>query len=418
MSPRTIIILAAVAPAMTLATAASAAPILGVNNYGYNANAGSWRVDRHPRYLGDVNGDERADIVGFGNAGVYVSLSNGNGTFTQPSLVVNNFGYNAGTWRVARHPRFLAELDANEAIDIVGFGNAGVWTAMNNGNGGFLNPSLVVANFGYEAGTWRVTRHPRLMGDLNDDDAEDIVGFGNAGVWVSMNDGDGNFDAPYLALNTFGYDAGGWRVTRHPRMLCDVNADGAEDICGFGDAGLWIAINDGDGTFQSPYLAIDTFGYVAGGWRENRHPRFMGDLNDDGADDVVGFGDAGMYVAMNDGDGNFGQAVLALNTFGYVAGGWRVERHPRMLAELNGDGALDVVGFGNAGVYVALNMGNGTFQAPFLAVANYGYVAGGWRVNRHPRFMADVTGDGRDDIVGFGNDGVWVSINSGQGTFL
>jgi hypothetical protein len=36
-----------------------------------------------------------------------------------------------------------------------------------------------------------------------------------------------------------------------------------------------------------------------------------------------------------------------------------------------------------------------------------GYEAGGWRVERHPRFLADTTGDGCGDIVGFGNDGVW-----------
>jgi hypothetical protein len=47
--------------------------------------------------------------------------------------------------------------------------------------------------------------------------------------------------------------------------------------------------------------------------------------------------------------------------------------------------------------------------APQLLVRNYGYNAGGWRVDRHPRFLADVTGDGRADIVGFGYAGVYVS---------
>jgi hypothetical protein len=32
--------------------------------------------DRFPRELADVNGDQRADIVGFGNDGVFVSESN------------------------------------------------------------------------------------------------------------------------------------------------------------------------------------------------------------------------------------------------------------------------------------------------------------------------------------------------------
>lgn len=47
-----------------------------------------------------------------------------------------------------------------------------------------------------------------------------------------------------------------------------------------------------------------------------------------------------------------------------------------------------------------------TFAAPQLAVANFAVNAGGWRVDRHPRLLADVTGDGRPDIVGFGDGGV------------
>ena len=112
-----------------------------------------------------------------------------------------------------------------------------------------------------------------------------------------------------------------------------------------------------------------------------------------------------------------GRRTLVVGNFGYNAGGWRVEKHPRFLADLTGDGRADIVGFGNAGVWVSRNNGNGTFQAPTLVVANFGYNAGGWRVEKHPRFLADLTGDGRADIVGFGNAGVWVSLNNGNGTF-
>jgi hypothetical protein len=52
-----------------------------------------------------------------------------------------------------------------------------------------------------------------------------------------------------------------------------------------------------------------------------------------------------------------------------------------------------------------------------LVVSNFGFSAGGWRVERHPRFLADLTGDGRADIVGFGDGGVWVSLNNGNGGF-
>jgi hypothetical protein len=50
---------------------------------------------------------------------------------------------------------------------------------------------------------------------------------------------------------------------------------------------------------------------------------------------------------------------------------------------------------------------NGTYGPVQLAIANFGYTAGGWRVDRHPRFLADTNGDGLLDIVGFGNAGVW-----------
>jgi hypothetical protein len=44
---------------------------------------------------------------------------------------------------------------------------------------------------------------------------------------------------------------------------------------------------------------------------------------------------------------------------------------------------------------------------PQMVVANFAYTAGGWRVERHPRFLADLTGDGRAEVVGFGDAGVW-----------
>jgi hypothetical protein len=324
-----------------------------------------------------------------------------------PQMVVANFAYTAGGWRVERHPRFLADLTGDGRADIVGFGDAGVWVALNNGNGTFQAPQMVVANFAYNAGSWRVERHPRFLADLTGDGRADIVGFGNAGVWVALNNGNGTFQAPQMVVANFGYDAGGWRVEQHPRFLADLTGDGRADIVGFGDAGVWVALNNGNGTFQAPQMVVANFAYNAGGWRVERHPRFLADLTGDGRADIVGFGGGGVWVALNNGNGTFQAPQMVVANFGYNAGGWRVEQHPRLLADLTGDGRADIVGFGNAGVWVALNNGNGTFRAPQMVVANFAYNAGGWRVERHPRFLADLTGDGRAEVVGFGDAGVW-----------
>ncbi len=382
------------------------APQLLVRNYGYDA--GGWRVAQHPRFMADTSGDGRADIVGFGYAGVYVSKALADGRFETPVRVVDNFGYTAGGWRVDQHPRFLADTTGDGRADIVGFGNAGVWVSLSNGDGTFQNPVLAVANFGYTAGGWRVDQHPRLLADLTGDGRADIVGFGYAGAWVSLSNGDGTFQNPVLAVANFGYTAGGWRVDRHPRLLADLTGDGRADIVGFGYAGAWVSLNNGDGTFQNPVLAVPNFGYTAGGWRVEQHPRFLADTTGDGRADIVGFGNAGVWVSRSNGDGTFQDPVLAVANFGYTAGGWRVDRHPRFLADTTGDGRADIVGFGDAGVYVSRLLADGTFEPPGLVIRNFGYSAGGWRVDQHPRFLADTTGDGRADIVGFGYAGVYV----------
>jgi hypothetical protein len=261
-----------------------------VNNYGYDA--GGWRVDQHPRLLADVNGDGRDDVVGFGNAGAYVSLSNGS-SFAAPALWVNNYGYDAGGWRVDQHPRMLADVNGDGRDDVVGFGNAGAYVSLSTGIS-FTPAVLWVGNYGAAAGGWQVSAHPRFVQDVNGDGRGDVVGFGNAGAYVSLSDG-ASFGAPALWVSNYGATAGGWEVAKHPRFVEDVNSDGLADVVGFGNAGAYISLSTGS-AFSSPLLIVNNYGYSAGGWRVEQHPRLLADVDGDGSPDIVGFGNAGAYV--------------------------------------------------------------------------------------------------------------------------
>ena len=98
----------------------------------------------------------------------------------------------------------------------------------------------------------------------------------------------------------------------------------------------------------------------AAGASNDQFPRELADFNGDGKADIVGFGGAGVYVALATGDGDFGPTSFKLAEFGTdaSAGGWSSEdRFPRHLADVNHDGGADIVGFGYDGVYDALAHG-------------------------------------------------------------
>jgi hypothetical protein len=113
------------------------------------------------------------------------------------------------------------------------------------------------------------------------------------------------------------------------------------------------------GPFSEPHLVFQAFGASpgAGSWSTDDHyPRELADVNGDGRADVVGFGEAGVYVALANASGGFDPAQLKLQAFGASpgAGSWTSDdRYHRELADVNGDGRADIVGFGEAGVYVS-----------------------------------------------------------------
>ena len=77
---------------------------------------------------------------------------------------------------------------------------------------------------------------------------------------------------------------------------------------------------------------------------------------------------------------------------------------PRLLADVNGDGLADVVGFASSGALVPLATGGGHFVTATFATAQFGSnnSAGGWTSqDQVPRLLADINGDGLADIVGF-----------------
>jgi hypothetical protein len=328
----------------------------------------------------------------------------GESTAALSSPWIANYGYNAGGWRVEKHPRTAADVNADGRADIIGFADDGVYVSLSMGSY-FSPPRRLVNDFGYVAGGWRVDRHPRMAADVDGDRKADIIGFADNGVYVSRSMGS-YFLAPQLWTSLFGYNQGWTRY--YPRVVADANGDTLADIIAFSDHGTYVSISTGAG-FLNPVFWSPEFG--SSGWSVDYHPRTAGDVNGDGMADIVGFGSYGVYVALSNG-GSFSEPTLWVGDYGNIAGQWSVSRHPRMTADVNGDRKQDIVGFANDGVYVSLSTG-GAFEYPQLWANEFGYYAGNWTVDRHPRVMGDATGDGRWDVIGFSNIGTHVAPSSG-----
>ena len=96
----------------------------------------------------------------------------------------------------------------------------------------------------------------------------------------------------------------------------NINKDGRADIVGFGIGGVLVSLAQADGSFAAPTLGSTNFNQANGWSSEDAFTRTLADVNGDGFADVVGFGVAGTFVALGKGDGTFGTANFALANFG------------------------------------------------------------------------------------------------------
>ncbi len=365
----------------------------------------------HLRLVGDVNGDTLADIVGFGANQVSVALGQRDGRFAAPIDVFSNFS-NADGWRVGEHLRYLADVNGDRRVDIVGFGANQVSVALGRADGRFDAPISPFNRF-TNADGWRVSEHLRYLADVNGDRRADIVGFGENQVSVALGRTDGRFDPPIDVFNHFTI-AQGWRIGEHLRELADVNGDGRADIVGFGADRVWVALGQRDGRFAPSAEVFNRFSN-ADGWQVGRHLRLLADVNGDTLADIVGFGANRVSVALGQRDGRFATPIDVFNHF-TNAEGWNVGEYPRHLADVNGDNRADIVGFGANRISVAIGRRDGRFDAPIDVFSNFSN-ADGWRVGEHLRFVIDLNNDRMADIIGFGTERVAIALGQADGRF-
>jgi hypothetical protein len=334
--------------------------------------------------VADLTGNGKPDIIAADLLGSSVAVlrNNGDGTFA-PMTVYN----------VSSEPTGVAVGDytANGVPDIVSLGT-NISLLPGNGDGTFQDSYETFE--GSEGPPYRIT-----SGDLTGSGLDSIVAsvYRGDGVSVMVNNGHGGFDAPVF------YSTGP-QTQPQGVALADLSGNGILDLVvtdTYSNA-ISVFIGNGDGTFQAPvtYASAGTFpDNVA-----------IGDVFGNGKLDVVVLDDSNdISVFPGNGDGTLGKPVAYKDG---LNGSYPLPSGGIVLADLNGDGKLDVAVDGpeGAGVNMLLNNGDGTFGAPVNLVRgwDWGLAAG------------DLTGNGRIDLVATTTTNLEeaeVLLNNGDGTF-
>lgn len=319
--------------------------------------------------LADLNGDGLLDLVAAGLGGVTLRFGLADGSLG-PLVAAGVGGLPAGDVLVT-------DLNGDGVGDIAftvspSFVSFGLATMMGLGDGSFGPASvwpLALLSYGLAAG------------DLNDDGVTDLVSLGLSGpagqISVLFGLGDGTF-APAVAQgvwptakNLWGMDVG------------DLNGDGRDDVAivsaGWGAPyvpGAVVAyLSLADGTF-APALVAGAEVKLARGLQ-------LHDLDGDGVLDALVRTFAGFTTLIGAGDGTFGEPLLSPAASSLDA----------VITQLPGDSVPDVIVLRDEGVaHALLGLGDGSFSADGPS---------SWVLGGYPAVLADLNGDGVLDIGAF-----------------
>lgn len=335
-----------------------------------------------PIAVGDFNGDGKQDmaVVNRGSGNVSILLGNGDGTFQN--------AFNVDTGSAPAPPAFVAVGDFNgdHKLDLA-VGNGSVNTVSNtvsillgNGDGTFQLP--IQYNTGISADYVAVA-------DFNNDKKSDLlisnIPIGplyQSDISILLGDGDGRFQAPMVTSITSGHGTTPWLA------IADFNEDGKLDLA-TGDANVSysgtkgrviILPGNGDGTFQSPVTSPVNF-----------QPVYLtaGDFNGDGKADLVVVAEffwinalhqlgthEAVVALLGNGDGTFRVSAteyLPYHYSLYPPPPRNPFANPVAVADLNGDGKLDlvfpvvvpnpsIVGGSTTAIWALRGNGDGSFQ--------------------------------------------------------
>jgi hypothetical protein len=350
----------------------------------------------------DVDGDGTADLCARAGAGIRCTLSEGGAfatTLTGPALSDGSGWDDPTNWATLR----MGDLDGDGRADLCARADAGMrcWLSDAEGFGAAIEGPPLSDAEGWAAPQYYGTLR---LADVTGDGKDDLCARAAAGLrcWPSNGTGfdehpDGSTDAAPIVLDGLA-DADGWDApSRYGTIRTgDVDGDGKADVCARAASGMrcWRATGDG---FAAPIAGpawSDEDGWEGlPYWSTIR----LADVDGDGKADLCARSSAGFACHLSTGDG-FGEA-LAGPAWSDEHGWADYSNFASVrLADLDGDGALDVCARADTGIRCVL-FRDGGFAGAALVGPALSDDAGWAPIRFHSTIhFADVTADGKADL--------------------
>ncbi len=366
--------------------------------------------NERPRLTGDFNGDGRADVVAFAWKYALLSYGQSDGTLGTPIYSFHDYTKEQGYTNQEKYPRLIGDINGDGKDDIVAFGKN--WTSFRLGNGtGFDSKQNAFQDFTKEQGYTNQNERPRMLGDVNGDGYLDIIAFGTTWTKVALwNSTTNQFNSPFNAIKFYTKEQDFVNQDLRTRKLGDVNGDGKIDIIAFGWKYVRVSLGLGNGTFGPSSYALEDYTLEQGWNSMEERPRLIGDVNGDDRADIVAFGYKYVTVSLGKANGGFSPVDYVLEHYTKEQAWIDMDTYPRMLADVNGDCKEDIIGFGDNYTQIAISKSTPTaasFHSYQNVLDNFAQQQGWASLNKSPRMICDIDGDFNNDIIGFGYNKVY-----------
>lgn len=249
------------------------------------------------------------------------------------------------------------------------------------------------------------------LSDVNNDHMADIVARKSDGMYVALSNGFG-FDGLQLWTPEFS-NSSGWKSGNFSPTLnvADVNGDGKSDIVIRSVEGIRVALSTGT-SFQSSAIWTDQFLDASQSYSNDVFSSMrVADVNGDKKADLVAKKQDGIYVSLSSGT-SFQSPLLWTHQFSNLKfNGWEPSKYNIMqMGDVNGDGADDIVEESQNSIMVGLSTGSGFAAA---TVWGTGFSERSLLKNNIVR-LGDVNGDALSDLIYKGKDGIHVLLSTGS----